>query len=80
MTVKQLIQEYVNDHFKHFGFYPYDVEVDGQIYSYGNYWSILDYNWRDSFPYADCMCEICFDIANREKKIKWKCASTSSGT
>ena len=35
MTTKQLIQEYVNDHYKHFGFYPYDVEVDGQVYSYG---------------------------------------------
>ena len=31
-----------------------------------------DYSWRDSFPLADCLCEICFDIANREKKIKWK--------
>ena len=34
-----------------------------------------DYSWRDSFPLADCLCEICFDIANREKKIKWKCTS-----
>ena len=34
-----------------------------------------DYNWRDSFPLVDCMCEVCFDIANREKKIKWECAS-----
>ena len=41
MTTKQLIKEYVEDHFNAFGFYPYDVEVDGQVYSYGNYWSIL---------------------------------------
>jgi len=34
-----------------------------------------DYSWRDSFPLADCLCEISFDIANREKKIKWKCSS-----
>ena len=34
-----------------------------------------DYSWRDSFPLADCLCEVCFDIANREKKIKWKCTS-----
>ena len=26
MTTKQMIKEYVDDHFKHFGFYPYDVE------------------------------------------------------
>ena len=42
MTTKQLIKEYVDDHFNTFGFYPYDVEVDGQVYSYENYWSILE--------------------------------------
>ena len=42
MTTKQLIQEYVDDHYNNFGFYPYDVEVDGMIFSYGNYWSILE--------------------------------------
>ena len=31
-----------------------------------------DYNWRDAEPHADCLCEICFDILNSEKKIKWK--------
>ena len=30
-----------------------------------------DYYWRDAFPPVDCMCDICFDIANREKKIIW---------
>ena len=30
-----------------------------------------DYYWRDAFPDVDCMCEICFDIANEEKKIIW---------
>ena len=28
-----------------------------------------DYDWRDSFPLAACLCEICFDIANSEGKI-----------
>ena len=42
MTLKQQIKEYVDDHYEHFGFYPYDVEVDGQIYSYGGYWAILE--------------------------------------
>ena len=32
-----------------------------------------DYNWRDAEPHADCLCEICFDILNKEKKIKWNC-------
>ena len=30
-----------------------------------------NYDWRDAFPDVDCMCEICFDIANKEKKLKW---------
>ena len=30
-----------------------------------------DYDWRDALPNADCLCEICFDILNSEKKIKW---------
>ena len=30
-----------------------------------------DYDWRDKFPLVDCMCEICFDIAQSEGKIKW---------
>ena len=39
------------------------------------YWDgefcLEDYDWRNAFPDVDCMCEICFDIANKEKKIKW---------
>ena len=27
-----------------------------------------DYDWRDALPNADCLCEICFDILNSEKK------------
>ena len=30
-----------------------------------------DYDWRDAEPNVDCLCEICFDILNKEKKIKW---------
>ena len=29
------------------------------------------YYWRDAFPNVDCMCEICFDIANFSKQIIW---------
>ena len=32
-----------------------------------------DYDWRVALPNADCLCEICFDILNSEKKIKWVC-------
>ena len=42
MTLKQLVKEYVEDHYKNFGSYPHDVEVDGKIYSYSCYWAILE--------------------------------------
>ena len=61
--------------------------IDGQIDMFKNdpdyqpdlyyYWDSPieeDYNWRDAEPEAECLCEICFDILNTEKKIKWKCA------
>ena len=28
-----------------------------------------DYDWRDSLPHADCLCEICFDILNLTSNI-----------
>ena len=61
-----------------------DEHIDGQIDMFKNdpdyqpdlyyYWDSPieeDYNWRDAYPDVDCMCEICFDIANKENKIKW---------
>ena len=30
-----------------------------------------DYDWRSALPDVDCLCEVCFDILNVEKKIKW---------
>ena len=46
-----------------------------ELYYYGDAPVDEDYSWRDSFPLADCLCEICFDIANSEGKIKWEEAS-----
>ncbi len=39
--IKNLIREYVMDHYKHFGFYPADVEVDNVLYTYQQYMDIL---------------------------------------
>ena len=41
MTLKEKIKEYVDDHYKYYGFYPYDVEVDGKLYSYDEYMAII---------------------------------------
>ena len=49
--------------------------TDSDLYYYWDAPLEEDYDWRDNFPDVDCMCEICFDIANSEKKIKWECAS-----
>ena len=40
-------------------------------YYYDGDFCVEDYDWRKHFPTVDCMCEICFDIANVEKKISW---------
>ena len=38
---KTQIRDYVKDHYKYYGFYPYDVEVDNILYSYEQYMDIL---------------------------------------
>ena len=55
---------------------PLDIkDYQPDLYYYWDAPLEEDYDWRDSFPLVDCLCEICFDIANSEGKIKWKCAS-----
>ena len=44
-------------------------------YYYDGDFCVEDYDWRKHFPTVDCMCEICFDIANEEKKIIWGAVS-----
>ena len=39
--VKAQIKDYVRDHYKYYGFYPYDVEVGDVLYSYEQYMDIL---------------------------------------
>ena len=39
--VKAQIKDYVRDHYKYYGFYPYDVEVGDVVYSYEQYMDIL---------------------------------------
>ena len=43
LTIKQQIKEYVDDHYRYFAFYPYDVEVGNKVYSYQEYMEILGY-------------------------------------
>ena len=51
------------------------LSIDGDhqpdLYYYWDSPIEVDYDWRDSLPNADCLCEICFDILNTEGKIKW---------
>ena len=39
--VKAQIKDYVRDHYKYYGFYPHDVEVDSILYTYQQYMHIL---------------------------------------
>ena len=49
-----------------------DPDYQPDLYYYCDSPLEEDYDWRDNFPLVDCFCEICFDIANSEGKIKWK--------
>ena len=57
-----------------------DPDYQPELYYYWDSPIEEDYDWRDAVPHADCLCEICFDILNSEKKIKWNCASVQTGT
>tara|TARA_B100000614_G_scaffold206207_1_gene188234 strand:- start:358 stop:525 length:168 start_codon:yes stop_codon:yes gene_type:complete len=41
MTTKEMIKEYVDDHYNHFGFFPCDVVVNDKVYLYEEYMKIL---------------------------------------
>ena len=49
-----------------------DPDYQPDLYYYWDYPLQEQYDWRGHFPDADCVCEICFDIANKEGKIKWE--------
>tara|TARA_R100001224_G_scaffold31457_1_gene17386 strand:+ start:2994 stop:3263 length:270 start_codon:yes stop_codon:yes gene_type:complete len=40
--IKELIKEFVDDHKAHFHCYPMEVEVNDVVYSWDQYWEILD--------------------------------------
>ena len=42
MNEYDMIKNYVDDHYEQFGCYPMEVETDKQIYTFNQYWSILD--------------------------------------
>ena len=48
-----------------------DINYQPDLYYYWDSPIEEDYDWRDTLPNTDCLCEICFDIFNRAKKIKW---------
>ena len=50
-----------------------DPDYQPDLYYYWDSPIEEDYDWRDAEPEAECLFEICFDILNTEKKIKWQC-------
>ena len=39
--IKAQIKDYVRDHYKYYGWYPYDVQVGDTLYTYEQYMDIL---------------------------------------
>ena len=78
MNTAELIKEYVTDHYNHFGFYPYDVAVNGKIYSYDQYNLILEEAWTlkqlslqkiNSRIYTDLLMQINIEIKSYQKLL-----------
>jgi len=44
----EAIKEYVYEHYAHFGAYPMEVETDTQVYTFDQYWAILDAEENDN--------------------------------
>ena len=42
MNEYHIIKDYVDDHYAHFGAYPMEVATDTQVYTFDQYWAILD--------------------------------------
>ena len=48
-----------------------DPDYQPDLYYYWDSPLEEDYDWREARPNTDCLCEICFDILNKEGKISW---------
>ena len=42
MDEVEQILDFVNDHYESFGAYPMEVQTDNAVYTFDQYWSILD--------------------------------------
>jgi len=47
-----IISDFVDDHFANFGFYPAEVETEKQVYTFDQYWAILDAGGYDEKTYT----------------------------
>ncbi len=53
MTIEEFkqIANFVNDHYQQFGDYPMEVETSRAVYTFDQYWSILD---AGGYDVKDC--------------------------
>ena len=42
MSEYELIKDFVDNHFACFGAYPMEVETENAVYTFDEYWAILD--------------------------------------
>tara|TARA_X000001388_G_scaffold65142_1_gene51540 strand:- start:220 stop:384 length:165 start_codon:yes stop_codon:yes gene_type:complete len=42
LNIAEEIKDFVHNHYELFSCYPMDVHVENTVYSYEEYWSILD--------------------------------------
>lgn len=46
MTEADAIMDFIVDHWEQFGCYPMEVETDSKLYSWDEYWQILEREGR----------------------------------
>ena len=49
--IKAEIKDYVRDHYKYYGWYPYDVQVGDVLYTYEQYMDILSMTFKNCLLY-----------------------------
>jgi hypothetical protein len=42
MSKKELVKEFVDDHYKHFGYYPAEVETSDGVFNWDEYWKLYE--------------------------------------
>ena len=41
-STEELVKEFIDDHYNHFGYYPAEVETPNGVLNWNEYWKLLE--------------------------------------